>query len=130
MARVELNSLSSGDSAVLYTIKYMLKGQPTRACEGDYLLAALSHLEPENAVTTGVFTKIYNKVSAKRPVPSFEVAHGNLRLPSVLTNFITKMCSVLGIQKILTKVQDSDGVETEEQGYVNPSLIKRFDGTT
>ena len=60
MARVELNLLSSGDSAVLYTIKYMLKGQPTRACKGDYLLAVLSHLEPENAVTTGVFTKIYN----------------------------------------------------------------------
>ena len=60
-------------------------------------------------------------------MPSFEVAHGNLRLPPVLTNFFTKTCSVLGIQKILTKGQDSDGVETEEQGYVNPSQIKKFD---
>ena len=47
-------------------------------------MAAYEKLDPENAVTTGVFAKMYNRVSSKGPIPIFNVVHNNLNLPLVI----------------------------------------------
>ena len=46
-----------------YAVKYASKPNQRRQPEGDTLLAAMEHLLPENAVTTGTFAQMYNKVN-------------------------------------------------------------------
>ena len=87
----------------------------------------MAHLEPENAVTTGVFTKMYNSVSSKGPLPIFNVVHNNCNIPLVFNNFTTKSCSVLGIAKLQSANQDQEDEGNENKEYVNPSLIDKFD---
>ena len=54
------------------------------------MVAAYKKLSSENAVTTGVFAKMYNKVSSTGPIPIFNVVHNNLNLPLVIKKFEKK----------------------------------------
>lgn len=123
---IEINTMSNGELPEDYLTKYIVKGRPKRGAKGDILVAAYEKLQPENAVTTGVFTKMYNRVCSKGPVPIFNVVHNNLNLPLVLTNFNTKACSVLGISLVASSNQECNEEDIENKDYINPSLIEKF----
>ena len=110
-----------------YSGKYMTKGVPKRGTKGDVVLAGLQPLQPENAVTMGVFQRMYNHVNQKGPIPIFNVVHNNFDIPLTFKNFNTKSCSVLGISKLRSSNQDTDEDTTENEEYVNPSLLDKFD---
>ena len=46
-----------------YAAKYGAKPNQNKIPDGDTLLAATAHLQPQNAVTTETFERMYNKVS-------------------------------------------------------------------
>ena len=118
--------MSNGELPGDYLTKYIVKGRPKCWTKEDILVAAYEKLQPENAVTTGVFTKMYNRVCSKGPIPIFNVVHNNLNLPLVLTNFNTKACSVLGISLLASSNQECNEEDIENKDYINPSLIEKF----
>ena len=123
----ELNVMSSGEMPEEYTSKYVTKGVPKRGAKGDVVLVGMENLQPENAVTMGSFTKMYNHVSRKGPLPIFNVVHNNFGIPLTFKNFNVKSCSVLGISKLQSASKNQDNKENENDEYVNPSLIENFD---
>ena len=122
---VQINE-GRGDMPEEYVSKYATKGVPTRGAKGDVVLVGIDHLHPENAVTMGALIKMYNHVSKKGEIPIFNAVHNNFILPLVLKNFSTKSCSVLGISKVKAVDKDSDNEEIENEEYVNPNLIDKF----
>ena len=108
---VDLKTRSFGDMIAEYIAKYGTKGVQKRGDQGDYLLAAMEHLNPENAVTPGVFMRMYNRVSVKGPLPVFNIEHINWNLPLTLKNYDCKPCSVLGIKKVKAADQCDDTLE-------------------
>ena len=119
--------MSNGELPEEYATKYVTKGVPKRGAKGDIVLVGMEHLQPENAVTMGVFTKMYNHVSRKGPLPIFNVVHNNFGIPLAFKNFNTKSCSVLGISTLQSASKDKDDQDNENDEYVNPSLIEKFD---
>ena len=113
-----------------YCAKYASKPTQPRTSHGDMMIAAMENLQPENAVTTGIFSRMYNKVSQKGPQPIFQCVHKNLQLPLVIKNFDCRECSVLGISKVVQKTTGSKDNDKEEPmgiEYAMPSLLERFD---
>ena len=108
---IQLNIMSSGDMPEEYTSKYVTKGVPKRGAKGDIVLVGMEHLQPENAVTMGCFTKMYNHVSHKGPLPIFNVVHNNFGIPLTFKNFNVKSCSVLGISKLQSASKNQDEKE-------------------
>ena len=125
-----MNVDGSGELAGEYCAKYALKPNQARVSEGDTLLAAMANLQPENAVTTGTFARLYNKVSNKGPQPIFQCVHNNLNLPLVLKNVDCKDCSVLGISVVNKEIsgsKDKDNDEPMGVEYAMPTLLEKFD---
>ena len=113
-----------------YISKYASKAVAPRKSAGDTLLAAMENLQPVNAVTTGTFSKMYNKSSKSGPQPIFQAVQNNWNLPLVFTNFWIKTGSVLNI----SAVQKSYGATTanDEQddansrAYASVTLFEKF----
>ena len=125
-----MNLDDNADQVGEYCAKYALKPNQPRVSEGDTLLAAIATLQPENAVTTGNFTAMYNKVSRIGPQPIFQCVHNNLNLPRVIKNMDCKGCSVLGISVVNTEARaskDNDNEEPMGVEYAMPSLLEKFD---
>ena len=124
---VEINITSNGELPEDYLTKYIVKGQPKRGAKGEVMVAAYEKLEPENAVTTGVFAKMYNRVSSKGPIPIFNVVHNNLNLPLVMKNFETKACSVLGISTIANS--NNESIEEDIDNFLDSQMSDDIAGT-
>ena len=122
--KIILNAIK-GNLPEEYTCKYTTKGVPKRGTKGDILLACVENLQPENSVTMGIFTKMNNFANRKGPIPIFQVVHGNMGIPIVFKNFNTKTCSVLGISKLRGTTMDNGEGTSENDEYINPSLIKK-----
>ena len=93
------------------------------------MLAAMVNLQPENAVTTGTFARMYNKVSQIGPQPIFQCVHMNFNLPPVIKNLNVKDCSVLGISMVEKQSGGSKETENEEPmgiGYAMPNPLEKF----
>ena len=95
-----------------YTSKYVTKGVPKRGAKVDVVLVGMENLQPENAVTMDSFTKMYNHVSGKGPLPIFNVALNSFVIPLAFKNFNIKSFSVLGISKLQSANKDQDDKET------------------
>ena len=83
-----------------YAVKYASQLNKRREPEGDTLLTAMENLDPENAVTTGTFTKMYNKINNKGTQSIFQTVHDNINLPFVSKNFDCKPCSTFCISVV------------------------------
>ena len=92
-----------GEQAGQYALKYTIKPDQKKLPEGDTLIAAMAHLEPRNAVTTGTFTRMYNKISEKGPQPIFQAIHSNIKLPFVSKPVPCWVCLLL--RNVLTKTK-------------------------
>lgn len=69
-----------------YSFKYAFKPNKLKLTAGDTILACMEHLQPENALTTGTFAKMYNKVADTGPQSIFQCVQNNFGLPLVIKN--------------------------------------------
>ena len=127
--KVRLHIDTDGEMAGEYCAKYALKPNQPRLSHSDTMLAAMANLQPENAVTTGTFARMYNKVSQIGPQPIFQCVHMNFNLPPVIKNLNVKDCSVLGISVVEKQSGGSKETENEEPmgiEYAMPSPLEKF----
>ena len=120
-----------GEQAGEYCAHYVSKVNKKRPTQGDTLLAAINHLEPQNAVTTGLFVHCYNKISDRGPEPIFQAIHNNINLPLVGKNFDCKTFSVLGTHVIKTSIRNTEEGDNQEESvgvnYAKPTHMEKFD---
>ena len=120
-----------GEQAGEYAVKYASKPDRKRPSDGDTLLAAIQHLHPQNAVTTGTFARCYNKVSDTGPKSIFQTIHNNINLPFVSSNFKCSTFSVLGISVVKKANHNADENENQEDtvgvDYALPTQMEKFD---
>ena len=132
LPKLILHSDIKGEQAGEYCTKYAAKVPTTKKSEGDTLLDASAHLHPENAVTTGIMARMYNKISDQGPQSIFQTIHNNLNLPLLGKNFDCQKCSVLGISVLKQSnpnIEENENVEEEPSGieYALPTLFEKFD---
>ena len=80
MPSIQLNQLDATEYED-YIAKYASKAVAPRKSAGDTLLAAMENIQPVNAVTTGMLSKMYNKVCKTGPQPIFQAVQNNWNLP-------------------------------------------------
>ena len=126
-ATVEVNE-SDYDLAD-YIAKYASKACVPPKTKGNVLLASSAKLQPENAITTGTMTKVYNKVSDMGAQPIFQAVHKNMKLPLVFQNIYVKLGSVLGISMIQKSSKESKNDEENDDNradYVLANVMEKF----
>ena len=129
--QLNLHLNNDGEQAGEYAVKYASKPNRRMQVGGEILLAAMENLRTENAVTTGTFAQMYNKINKTNPQPIFQTVHGNINLPFVLNFFDCKPCSVLGISVVQQENERTKSNETDEEivgiEYALPTLMEKFE---